>query len=158
MSKFWQKKYISKYTGKEIDAAVAKAGNLPAVTSADAGKALVVDEEGKIVAGEAGGSANVIIRVEDLTPIAEDEFDLGYSYNALVAFMEAGTNVILNNSRLLQSESETKGRFIMSTLTHNFSNPEYGIDESFEALFYLGSYTLTASAVTASDNMALALK
>lgn len=57
MSKFWQKKYISKYTGEEIDAAV---GNVPVVTSADAGKALVVDEEGKIVAGEAGGSLPVI--------------------------------------------------------------------------------------------------
>ena len=54
MSKFWQKKYISKYTGAEIDAAVAKADTVPAVTEADAGSALVVDEEGKIVAGEAG--------------------------------------------------------------------------------------------------------
>lgn len=52
MSKFWQKKYTSKYTGAEIDAAVAKAGTVPAVTEADAGKALVVDEEGKIVAGD----------------------------------------------------------------------------------------------------------
>ena len=57
MSKFWQKKYISKHTGAEIDAAV---GNVPVVTSADAGKALVVDEDGKIVAGEAGGSLPLI--------------------------------------------------------------------------------------------------
>lgn len=55
MSKFWQKKYTSKYTGAEIDAAVAQAGTVPAVTAADAGKALVVDAEGKIVAGAAGG-------------------------------------------------------------------------------------------------------
>lgn len=55
MSKFWQKKYTSKYTGAEIDAAVAQAGTIPAVTSADEGKALVVDAEGKIVAGEASG-------------------------------------------------------------------------------------------------------
>ena len=55
MSKFWQKKYISKYTGEEIDAAVAKADTVPAVTVADAGKALVVDADGKIVAGEASG-------------------------------------------------------------------------------------------------------
>lgn len=55
MSKFWQKKYTSKYTGAEIDAAVGKADTVPAVTAADAGKALVVNEEGKIVAGEAGG-------------------------------------------------------------------------------------------------------
>lgn len=83
MSKFWQKKYISKYTGAEIDAAVAagsqvpeitvedagrilgvdaegkivaKTDPVPAVSSADAGKALVVDEDGKIVAGEAGAN------------------------------------------------------------------------------------------------------
>ena len=31
MSKFWQKKYISKYTGEEIDAAVEKAGDLSKV-------------------------------------------------------------------------------------------------------------------------------
>ena len=52
---FWKKIFKSKYTGAEIDAAVATAGNLPATTSADAGKALVVDEEGKIVTGDAGG-------------------------------------------------------------------------------------------------------
>lgn len=51
MSKFWQKKYISKYSGAEIDAAVAKADTVPAVTVEDAGKALVVDEEGNIVSG-----------------------------------------------------------------------------------------------------------
>lgn len=57
---FWKKIFKSKYTGAEIDAAVAKAGTVPAVTSADAGKALVVDEEGKIVPGEAGGGSTVI--------------------------------------------------------------------------------------------------
>ena len=51
---FWKKIFKSKYTGAEIDAAVAKAGTVPAVTSADEGKALVVDAEGNIVAGEAG--------------------------------------------------------------------------------------------------------
>ena len=54
MSKFWQKKYISKYTGAEIDAAVAAGSQVPEVTVEDAGMALVVDEEGKIVAGSAG--------------------------------------------------------------------------------------------------------
>ena len=33
MSKFWQKKYISKYTGAEIDAAVAKAGDATQVVA-----------------------------------------------------------------------------------------------------------------------------
>lgn len=40
----------SKYTGAEIDAAVAKADTIPTVSEEDVGKALVVDEEGKIVA------------------------------------------------------------------------------------------------------------
>ena len=51
---FWKKIFKSKYTGAEIDAAIAKAGTVPAVTSADEGKALVVDSEGKIVPGNAG--------------------------------------------------------------------------------------------------------
>lgn len=69
MSKFWQKKYTSKYTGAEIDAAVGRADTVPAVTAADAGKALVVDAEGKIVAGEAGGIENgyVIINITNVT-------------------------------------------------------------------------------------------
>ena len=53
---FWKKYYKSKYTGWEIDAAVAKADTVPTVTAADAGSALVVDEDGKIVAGEAGAN------------------------------------------------------------------------------------------------------
>ncbi len=53
---FWKKIFKSKYTGAEIDAAVAKAGTVPTVTSADEGKALVVDSEGKIVPGEAGAN------------------------------------------------------------------------------------------------------
>ena len=64
MSKFWQKKYISKYTGKEIDDAIAKADTVPAVTAADAGSALVVDEDGKIVAGQAGGAVPLVIAPE----------------------------------------------------------------------------------------------
>ena len=56
MSKFWQKTYVSKYTGKELDAAIAAGSQIPEVTVEDAGMALVVNEEGKIVAGEAGTS------------------------------------------------------------------------------------------------------
>ena len=50
MSKFWQKKYISKYTGVEIDAAVAAGSQVPEIDIEDAGKILAVDAEGKIVA------------------------------------------------------------------------------------------------------------
>ena len=49
-----RKKYKSPYTGKEVDAAVAKAGKLPTVTSADVGMVLGVDDEGNIITTEGG--------------------------------------------------------------------------------------------------------
>lgn len=72
MSKFWQKKYISKYTGAEIDAAVAAGSQIPEVTVEDAGMALVVNEEGKIVSGAAGGR-----NVNTLSDTAEAAIQLG---------------------------------------------------------------------------------
>ena len=47
---FWKKYYKSKYTGKEIDAAVASGSQVPEIDIEDAGKILAVDAEGKIVA------------------------------------------------------------------------------------------------------------
>ena len=54
---FWQKRYLSKHTGAEIDAAVDKADKLPVLTEADEGKVLTVDDEGNIVPGEGGGGS-----------------------------------------------------------------------------------------------------
>lgn len=51
MFKFWRKKYTSKYTGKEIDAAVDSASKLPSVSGSDEGKVLKVDSEGNFVLG-----------------------------------------------------------------------------------------------------------
>lgn len=55
---FWKKIYKSRHTGAEIDAAVDKAGILPSVSGTDEGKVLMVDGEGKIVAGEASGGGS----------------------------------------------------------------------------------------------------
>ena len=55
MSKFWQKKYISKYTGKEIDDAIGQVieggggGELPDITVADYEKMLTVNDQGKFI-------------------------------------------------------------------------------------------------------------
>lgn len=90
---FWKKFYKSKYTGAEIDAAVAKAGTVPAVSSADAGKALVVDSEGKIVAGEAGGSDIFAITLgydQDTNPF------FNKTYAQIAEAIEAGKTVILS--------------------------------------------------------------
>lgn len=93
MSKFWQKKYVSKYTGAEIDAAVAKADTVPAVTAADAGSALVVDAEGKIVAGAAGGrhvntlsdaaAASIQLGIQALLPTVISTGKGVYNYSLL---------------------------------------------------------------------------
>ena len=48
MSKFWQKKYTSKYTGAEIDAAIAKAGTVPQPTAEEYGKFLGVNSAGNL--------------------------------------------------------------------------------------------------------------
>lgn len=90
MSKFWQKKYTSKYTGAEIDAAV---GNVPVVTSADAGKALVVDEKGKIVAGESGGKIPIIELTAD-----ELQVFLGGVIPTLVSLTDKITRAVVNLS------------------------------------------------------------
>ena len=87
MSKFWQKKYISKYSGAEIDAAIAKADTVPAVTVEDAGSALVVDEEGKIVAGAAGGR-----NVNTLSDTAETAIQLGIQ-DVLPTLISTGKSV-----------------------------------------------------------------
>jgi len=85
---FWKKIFKSKYTGAEIDAAVAKAGNLPAVSSADAGKALIVDEEGKIVTGEAGGGDIGIINI--ITDIPNSAIRSELTLNEVIALMTTG--------------------------------------------------------------------
>lgn len=64
MSKFWQKKYTSKYSGAEIDAAVSKADTVPAVTEANFGDALVVNSAGKIVPGKVNGVVSDIMAPE----------------------------------------------------------------------------------------------
>ena len=70
MSKFWQKKYISKYTGEEIDAAVAAGSQVPEITVEDAGRILGVDAEGKIVAKdqplpENAATGSVMVKTAD---------------------------------------------------------------------------------------------
>ena len=57
MRKFWQKRYISKYTGKEIDDAVAKAGTALQNPMTAAGDLIVGGEDGaaeKLVKGTDG--------------------------------------------------------------------------------------------------------
>lgn len=56
-----RKKYKSPYTGKEVDAAVAKADSIPDTTVADAGKVLGVTPEGKIGLIEGGASEILFI-------------------------------------------------------------------------------------------------
>ena len=68
MSKFWQKKYISKYTGAEIDAAVAKAEateGLPEVDSEDFRKYLRVTHEGVWAKSDVGLSLGMPTNVGD---------------------------------------------------------------------------------------------
>lgn len=60
-----EKEYFSKYSGKEIDDAIGKADAIPAVTSADSGKVLGVNESGEIVPVTGGGGGLPDITVAD---------------------------------------------------------------------------------------------
>ena len=117
MSKFWQKKYTSKYTGAEIDAAVAKAGTVPAVTSADAGKALVVDSEGKIVAGQVSGGGQIKIYRADI------EYDYIYEFdrvsNTVKTVKGYPKGAVIENDCLVINPDNKVG-FIL-----NLSNQDY---------------------------------
>ena len=98
---FWKKFYKSKYTGAEIDAAVAKAGTVPTVTSADEGKALVVDEEGTIVPGEVGGFTEPTVELSAaesatiLTPLMSIFAAAGDTLTGYRGAISTGTDTII---------------------------------------------------------------
>ena len=54
MSKFWQKKYISKYTGEEIDAAVEAANGLPEIPEKSWPKFIIVSGDNKYALSNTG--------------------------------------------------------------------------------------------------------
>ena len=120
---FWKKIFKSKYTGAEIDAAVAKAGNLPATTSADAGKALVVDDEGKIVAGEAGGGSAEYIDAY----VTGNETLIKYTIAEIKAMVEAGKTVILR----LTSDGVTTIFDLGLILSNQVVFSQVGMDDEF---------------------------
>lgn len=83
-------------TGEDISSAIGKADTLPTVTSADAGRALVVDEDGKIVAGEAGVSLPKIMILQS---------ELGNFYSAIGVYLATATDKIeLSDNFFIQDE------------------------------------------------------
>ena len=134
MSKFWQKKYTSKYTGAEIDAAVAKAGNLPATTSADAGKALVVDDEGKIVAGEAGGG----VIDGDYKPDASRK-----SFSDLLGELVAASSASASDSGYVSTDTDFGDEYFKNSLIAGKRNIRGTITTSIGAFTATIPYNVT---------------
>lgn len=72
MHKFWQKKYISKYTGKEIDDAVAKAGTALQNPMTAAGDLIVGGEDGAAEKLAKGTDGKVLKMVSGAPAWADD--------------------------------------------------------------------------------------
>lgn len=86
-----RKKYKSPYTGKEVDAAVAKAVAIPDTTVADAGKVLGVTPEGKIGLIEGGGGGGVVFLDTNYDPVTYASVTKDkYSFDELKAIFSSG--------------------------------------------------------------------
>ena len=72
MRKFWQKRYISKYTGKEIDDAVAKAGTALQNPMTAAGDIIVGGEDGAAEKLTKGADGKVLKMVSGAPAWADD--------------------------------------------------------------------------------------
>ena len=72
MRKFWQKRYISKYTGKEIDDAVAKAGSALQNPMTAAGDLIVGGEDGAADKLAKGSDGKVLKMVSGSPAWADD--------------------------------------------------------------------------------------
>jgi len=111
-------------TGEDISSAIGKAGNLPATTSADAGKALVVDEEGKIVTGEAGGGSSGYSI--EYVQIADDQtinLDPEYPTVYVVALNSSYENIPQYKINVLRV---VVGDNTYDLVVNNTNNPESG--------------------------------
>ncbi len=135
MSKFWQKKYISKYTGEEIDAAIAKADTVPAVTAADAGSALVVDEEGKIVAGEAGVSFPVF-------ELTDEEFgEVSVAFSTFLYGLTAASGLVYKDFTISTNASTVVPK-LKAVVNSGKPFVQYKLPASFGGLSIFGSVGL----------------
>ena len=141
MSKFWQKKYISKYTGAEIDAAVAKADTVPVVTVEEAGSALIVDEEGKIVTGVVGAPEFIV----NIT-VTEDGGSLipslDKTYEEIVAAITGGYNIKINVTVTILGTA-----FTMTSRDYGYSAAAGGITGNF-MLYFMGNLNYYALQIT----------
>ena len=126
MSKFWQKKYISKYTGAEIDAAVEKAGDLskveanPTLAGTEAALAgLQVGDTKYKVLGKEDFVVTITLTGIPATPTAA--FDKTYA--EIEAAQTAGKNIIFKVNVVISDVTVmtiTTTVYFYSTVAHAF--------------------------------------
>ena len=132
MSKFWQKTYLSKYSGAEIDAAIAKADTVPAVTVEDAGSALVVDGEGKIVAGEAGVSFPVF-------ELTDEEFgEISVAFSTFLYGLTAASGLVYKDFTILTNAATVVAK-IKDVVNSGKPFVQYKLPASFGGASLFGS-------------------
>lgn len=82
--------YDARYTKKDVDDSVDTTNKLPAVTSADEGKVLTVDDEGKFVVGSAGASyLEVLFTIDE-----EENFTCNHTYAEIATAINDNITII----------------------------------------------------------------
>ena len=100
-----RRRYDSPYTGKEVDAAVAKGGALPDLTVAEAGKFLRVNNDGKIDAVEYPIETQVnVVYSGDVTTTASPETVSVVEFSGTTEDFSQ-LNVVVNNETLVYNSS-----------------------------------------------------
>ena len=140
---FWKKIYKSKYTGAEIDAAVAKAGDATKVTAnptlAGTESALTGLEVGT-TKYKVGGDEIVFVHISSND---QEELIADKTYNEIVALIESGKIVCASyNNRACTLLINTSQAISFLTPIDNFDPEDHIIEQSIIAISNLDAVTV----------------
>lgn len=129
MSKFWQKKYISKYTGEEIDAAVAKAGDATKVTA----NPTLAGTESALEGLQVGDTKYKIDN--EIPTVTLATTDISSVLTGIIAFLVGGNDTIQRKKFTLTSEESESVRAKFESILNRPNKDAFLMIEGFYSKF-----------------------